>query len=79
MLFLALCDNVRVNSENLEKARQLLDRCRTLGAFTNVDNMVPCMDGPCLPITGEQECRARPRIVALCAAEKSPEGGLHGC
>jgi len=26
VLFLALCDNVRVNSENLEKARQLLDR-----------------------------------------------------
>jgi len=28
VLFLALCDNVRVNSESLEKARQLLDRSK---------------------------------------------------
>ena len=27
VLFLALCDNVRVNFESLDLARQLLDRC----------------------------------------------------
>ena len=53
MLFLALCDNVRVNSENLEKARQLLDRFQSPGSSCSW--MVHIF-----AITCEQERGARP-------------------
>ena len=44
MLFLALCDNVRVNSESLETARQLFDR------LLNCESLGSCIDDIWLPL-----------------------------
>ena len=44
MLFLALCDNVRVNSESLETARQLFDR------LSNYESLGSCIDDIWLPL-----------------------------